>query len=170
MAAFIWLWSHPGCKVSDAIWSPEWGCVTVPWHRDTLPRPRVLTYQPHCPVLCPNMSQCHETSDITSHTPGHLTSHGCSGPRLLLKIGFCKIMFQRFRRFFSKWWSLLVTSTPVLEKEIGIFYNEMKLSIWRQLTSCHRHSIVNCENRGPKWASASESLCVCDCKSCKINL
>ena len=72
---YLALRSSYGCKVSDAILCESEPVWHFPWQCDIVPGPRVLTYQPHCPVLCPNMSQCHETSDITSHTPGHLTSH-----------------------------------------------------------------------------------------------
>ena len=117
----------PGCKVSDAIWALGWGCVTVPWQCDTLAQSRVLTYQPHCPVLCPNMSQCHATSDITLHTPGHLTSAVTTlRAGTLLKLGFAK---QNHRKFFSKHCLDCQWLKRQSLRKIVIFYNGMKLSI-----------------------------------------
>ena len=162
---YLALRSRHGCKVSDAILCESEPVWHFPWQCDIVPGLRVLTYQPHCYVmLCPNMSQCHATSDITSHSwPSHISRHTAQGQDLAL-IGFCKIkyLFSASLNFPHNVFDCEWFQRKSLRK-IVIFYNEMKLSIWCPawpLCCCHRHSIVLEENRGPKWASARESLCV----------
>ena len=163
MAAFIWLWGRAtGARCLMLSGARVRLCDTFrdTWHSAWAPGIDISASLSRV-MLCPNMSQCHATSDITSHSwPSQISRHTAQGQDLAL-IGFCKIQNLSASLKFSpnildcEWFQFKSL------RKIVIFYNEMKLSIWCPawpLCSCHRRSIV--KNRGPKWASARESLCV----------